>query len=357
MTDVLYRATGLPVFQNHMYRTREDALAAPRGDVELVQDAVTGLVHNRAFRPELLVYGPDYQNEQAVSGAFRAHLDDVSAIVGRHLRGRSILEVGCGKGYFLERLASAGFSVRGVDPAYEGDSSDIVKARFTADLGLRADGIVLRHVLEHIQAPHAFLAGIRDANGGRGTVYIEVPCLDWICTNRAWFDVFYEHVNYFRLQDFTSLFGTVHEAGRIFGGQYLYVVADLATLRTPRFDPGENFAFPTDFLATVAHHAALFPRQGDAPGAIVWGGASKGLIYSLFVERAGGKIDRVVDINPAKQGRYLGATGLRVDAPDEALRAAPPGTAIVVMNANYLPEIRQATHNRFRYLTVNHEDV
>src|SRR3546814_9608010 len=61
-------------------------------------------------------------------------------------------------------------------------------------------------------------------------IYIEVPCFDWIVEHSAWFDVFYEHVNYFRLADLRAMFGTVHEAGHLFGGQYLYIVADLSTL-------------------------------------------------------------------------------------------------------------------------------
>jgi hypothetical protein len=44
---------------------------------------------------------------------------------------------------------------------------------------------------------------------------------------QSWFDLFYEHVNYFRLDDLRRMFGTVHEAGHLFGGQYLYIVADL----------------------------------------------------------------------------------------------------------------------------------
>ena len=56
-----------------------------------------------------------------------------------------------------------------------------------------------------------------------------MPCLDWICKHRAWFDIFYEHVNYFRLTDFQRLFQRIEDSGHLFGGQYLYVVAELAS--------------------------------------------------------------------------------------------------------------------------------
>jgi hypothetical protein len=78
--------------------------------------------------------------------------------------------------------------------------------------------------------PYDFLCQLRDANGGGGMIYIEVPCFDWILSERAWFDIFYEHLNYFCLTDFDRMFDRVIQKGRFFGDQYLYVVADLASL-------------------------------------------------------------------------------------------------------------------------------
>jgi len=72
----------------------------------LVQSLDTGLVFNQAFHPELLEYDHDYQNEQGLSAAFQRHLDSMAAIVQRHFAGMSLIEVGCGKGTFLERLQS-----------------------------------------------------------------------------------------------------------------------------------------------------------------------------------------------------------------------------------------------------------
>ncbi len=243
---------------------------------------------------------------------------DVTAIVRRYFEGRSLIEVGCGKGYFLEHLQRSGYQVTGIDPAYEGANPDVIRARFEPDLGLAAEGVVLRHVLEHIADPIKFLADIATANGGKGTVYIEVPCFDWTCHHRAWFDIFYEHVNYFRSDDFYRIFGTVHEAGHLFGGQYLYVVADLGTLRSPAAGAATAVEFPEDFLADVKRFTML-PRTGKRRA--IWGAASKGVIFSLYMKRVGVEIDVAIDINPAKQGKYLAATGLRIASPEEALQS------------------------------------
>ena len=260
----IFRTASLPVLQNKTYRTREEAVACPTGDIVLVQDEDSGLVFNAAFDPDSLSYDAEYQNEQACSGAFRRHLDDVTTVVERYFRERTLIEVGCGKGFFLEHLRQLGYSITGVDPAYEGDSANVLKARFERGLGISADGVVLRHVLEHVQDPVEFLSAISRANGGCGLVYIEVPCFDWICLNRAWFDIFYEHVNYFRKGDFFRMFGTVHEVGHLFGGQYLYVVADLATLRSPVAD-GDECTLPPDFMRSIRYFAACAATKGGKP--------------------------------------------------------------------------------------------
>lgn len=166
MNRELYRAEQLPVFQNRIYRTAAAARNCMRGDLVLVQDPRTGLVYNAAFQPELIEYDADYQNEQAASSVFRTHLDEITAIIERHFRGRSLLEVGCGKGYFLEHLLAKGFDVTGVDPAYDGANPRVIKSRFSRDAGLRGEGLVLRHVLEHIPQPVVFLTELREANDG-----------------------------------------------------------------------------------------------------------------------------------------------------------------------------------------------
>jgi hypothetical protein len=346
----IFSVVGMPVLQNRTYETAEAARACPVADVRLVQDERTGLVFNAAFDPARLRYDDEYQNEQAHSAVFREHLDRVADILAPHFHGRALVEVGCGKGFFLERLRARGYRVSGIDPAYEGDDPGIIKAPFERGLGLTADAIVLRHTLEHVREPVDFLAGILAANGGRGDIYIEVPCLDWIRERRAWFDIFYEHVNYFRLDDFRRMFGRVHESGHLFGGQYLYVIADLASLRAPA--AGDAVEMPRDFLARVESSTRA---AGNGARSAIWGAASKGVVFAIHLARAGATLDLAVDINPAKQGRFLPVTGLPVFAPEDAARRLAAGDNMFVMNSNYFNEIRAQSAGRYRYTRVDHE--
>lgn len=338
----LYQIEGLPTFQNRVFATREEAQNCAQGTMRLEQDQVTGLIHNAAFDPAKMVYDENYQNEQANSGFFREHLAGIADLVVQQLGTGPLVEVGCGKGYFLEMLAARGCSITGCDPAYEGADPAIIKQYFSADLGLAPrSGLILRHVLEHIEDPIAFLGQLRDANQG-GLIYIEVPCFDWILEHRAWFDIFYEHVNYFRLDDFRRAFGRVVYAQRSFGGQYLSVIADLATLHVPTRD--DTATLPDGFL----------PNLDNAPAdAVIWGGGSKGVIFSIAMQRAGHPVSAAIDINPLKQGRYLPVSGVPVMAPEAILPTLTDATTIYVMNGNYLAEIAAQGGPRFRYIAID----
>jgi hypothetical protein len=240
------------------------------------------------------------------------------------------------------------FDVVGFDPAYEGENPRVVKEYFRPGVMKPSRGLILRHVLEHVPDPVGFLRQLRDANGGSGLIYIEVPCFDWICEKRAWFDIFYEHVNYFRMHDFQRMFGQVAASGRLFGNQYFYVVADLGTLNMPAFTQSESIDFPGDFRRSLTR-----AEQGGTEHACVWGGASKGVIFSLMRERIGKPVSTVIDVNPAKQGKFLPATGLQVQSPSEALAELPAGATIYVMNSNYLEEIRAASNHMFKYVGID----
>lgn len=348
----------MPVFQNRMFLTQEDAKACTLGDIILVQDLETGLIFNQTFNPALIQYDTEYQNEQALSPYFKIHLGVVTEIIQKYFSKGSLIEVGCGKGYFLEHLQAIGFKITGLDPIYEGNNPNIIKKYFTPEIGISANGIILRHVLEHVPNPVTFLFNLRDSNYGKGKIYIEVPCFDWICKRRAWFDIFYEHVNYFRITDFTHIFGHVYESGHIFDGQYLYVVADLATLQKPKNSFSDSLNFPSKFNNSIEVFAQKLMELKEKQGvSVIWGGASKGVIFALLVSRAGVNIDFVIDINPAKHGRYLPATGLRVDPPYILAGLIKPGSDVFLMNSNYLQEVRQLTNNQFNFITVDHDTI
>lgn len=349
MSRVLYEQNDFPILQNRVYETYQQAENCPRGDIRIIEDQRTGLIYNDAFDSVLIKYDSHYNNEQGVSPFFQQHLNQVKEILRFKLGDQDLVEVGCGKGLFLEMLLADGFQITGFDPTYEGNNPRVVKEYFKPGVLKPSKGLVLRHVLEHVSNPYQFLSDLRDANGGSGLIYIEVPCFDWICNKRAWFDIFYEHVNYFRMTDFFKMFSQVQASGKLFGDQYLYVVADLKNLTKPTYQSTDAILFPENFLENLIS----IEQYTNSRNAIVWGGASKGVIYSLLRERIGKPVSAVVDVNPAKQKKFLPVTGLKVLSVEEVLLQFPVDTMAYVMNSNYLDEIRTMSNNRFDYQLVD----
>lgn len=69
---------------------------------------------------------------------------------------------------------------------------------------------------------------------------------------------------------------------------------------------------------------------------MIWGAGSKGVIFAMMMERAGAKPEFAIDINPAKQGKYLPVTGLPVLSPAVAYERLDDRAIVYVMNGNYL---------------------
>lgn len=347
---------GLPVLQNRVFDTREDALNCPVGDVILNQNTSSGIVSNSAFQNELLTYDSNYQNEQSHSKIFQEHFRNIFHLIKTYATGKRVIEIGCGKGAFLDFLRGQGIDAIGMDPAYEGESPFIQKCIFDPSANMHGDLIILRHVLEHIPETMQFLQNIMIANDRQGLIYIEVPCLDWISSHKTWFDVFYEHVNYFRKSDFNRLFGSVIASGNVFNGQYLYAIAELSTLRsTENLPKADLFSFPADFLDGIGRIAGR-ARSFDARQRIVWGAASKGALFALHLkQKYAMEFDFAIDINPAKQNKFLPGSALEILGYSAARERLKDDAVIFIMNSNYSAEIREITAGAFTYIEVDND--
>jgi len=345
ISQTLYRAAGIPAMQNKLFSCRAEALAAPSAFLELYQDQ-TGLVFNRRFDPAVVIYDDCYQNDQGYSSQFQRHLDEVCELCRAYLAGDEylVVDVGCGKGGFVELLRERGINAVGYDNAYQGSSPYIRKSFFGIDSHDQGDLLTLRHVLEHIPSPWQLLEDLADANGNKGFLYIEVPDLEWILEHRAYFDLFHEHVNYFRANDFTRRFGDgVIFQSKSFGGQYLSVVINLECVRDcgrssarEKGDPGLQRAF----AKLSEYEDKTYASLADSYEIVIWGAAAKGVVFASKAPPViKSKIVYAIDINPSKQGQFMPISGVEVLDPATGVTRLDPSTLVVIMNPNYEQEI------------------
>jgi C-methyltransferase C-terminal domain/Methyltransferase domain len=349
----------VPVHQNLLAATEAEALGCPRGDIALSHCLDCGFVFNAAFDARLMSYTPRYDASQAHSPAFRRYLDGVAeGLVDRHrLRGKMLVEIGCGDGDFLVRLCRLGESTGvGFDPSHPGGqilpSLTIVPEPYGPAHGdLKADLICARHVIEHLDRPAALLELVRSAVGDRADVLVcfETPRLEWILERVAFWDVFYEHCSYFAMPVLRELFercGFVVTGSWVaFEGQYQWLEARPARAwsRTPpsgRRPVGLDARVEAFAAASDAARSRWLGRvEGLARdgGCVVWGAGAKGVTFLNALGLSRELVPAVVDLNPRKQGSYVPGTGQPVVAPprlrDYAVRHA------IVMNPYYAGEI------------------
>jgi hypothetical protein len=361
----ILEASGQPLLLNHLLPSRAEALAAPRCELAFRGCVACGFVRNAAFRPESVIYGPGYVNDQAGSAVFRAHLDQVMRHLGDLIDGvpGRIVEVGCGQGGFLAALCRAtGRAGIGFDPALarSGEIAPRVTVRaecFESDsLGDGTEPTALiycRHVLEHLADPKRMIRVMGDALGAapRAALYVEVPTFEWIDQHGAFFDLFNEHC---------SLFGTTSmrralldaelssiDVRTAFGGQYLAATARGA--RAPTRSAPSAGATP-DWKAARERLESERTRWRERLAAFmaagptyIWGAAAKGVSIVNQLGLTHRSIPCLVDINPGKQGTFVPGTGQEVIAPEtlaERLRGVSDAT-VLVMNPNYEREVEQ----------------
>ena len=66
---------GLPVYCNVLWPSRQEAVAAPRGDIRLHFCHACGMIWNAAFDPGLVRYAVGYENSLHFSAVFQAYAE------------------------------------------------------------------------------------------------------------------------------------------------------------------------------------------------------------------------------------------------------------------------------------------
>lgn len=361
--EVFFALAGQPVLIGVLWPDAASARACPKGDIALAFCPDCGFVWNTAFDPDRMAYDQRYDNSLHFSPTFQDYSRRlVDRLVATYdLRGRHIIDIGCGKGDFLAMLCEAGDNTgQGFDPSYEGErvkspAADRItwsnsyyterEARISADL------LASRFVFEHIPAPRDFLSMIRRSitEPMHTVVFFEVPHVGLILRQMSVWDVIYEHCSYFGVESLTRVFARcgfdVLRVEETYDGQFLTIEARAAAgAGNPGPATGDPGRLATDVAAfrdaAAARQAAWRERLADwracGTNVAAWGAGAKavGFFNMLGVTD---EIPRVVDINPHKRGRHLAGTGQKIVSPADLL--ADPPEMIVLMNPVYREEI------------------
>ena len=360
-----YQVNNVPTNSCILLDSKEDAIAYPRGNVDLKHCKQCGFISNMAFDPKLTEYSGRYEETQGFSGTFnKFHQHLAERLIKKHnLHNKSVIEIGCGKGEFITMLSELG-SNRGIgfDPGYRDDhikgrSSDNVT--FIKDFyseqytDHQADFICCKMTLEHIHPTSDFISMVRRSIGQKldTMVFFQIPETLRILRDCSFEDIYYEHCSYFTPGSLARLFRRcgfeVVDIETEYDNQYLTIEAipidtEKHTAALPIEESTEELtALVESFtqrskkkIDDWSEHLKEFSDQGKK--VMLWGSGSKGVSFLTTLNNAD-NIEYVVDINPYRQGYYMSGTGQKIVSP-EFLKEYQPDV-VVIMNAIYTEEI------------------
>ncbi len=358
-----YEVRGIPTNSCLLVDDRARALNFPTGNIVLVVCSGCGFIFNAAWDPQCTVYSDQYEETQGFSPTFNAFNRAIAEelISSYDIRGKTVLEIGCGKGEFLSMICELGGN-RGIGydpsfvPARQRPDQDIrfVREFFSGNTNeVAPDVLCCKMTLEHIGQTHRFLASVRSvANREDSIIFFQVPDVSRILEEGAFWDVYYEHCSYFNSTSLKRLFtGTgfaVQKTWTGYDGQYLMILtkpADHGSDVSPGYEDDVAAIIRSTggfAVASARSRATWLTRLRDWAAAgrrtVLWGSGSKAvaLLTTLGVHD---EIEYAVDINPYRVGKFLPGTGQRIVAP-VFLRDFQPDN-VIIMNPVYRNEVEQ----------------
>ncbi|MFC1759996.1 class I SAM-dependent methyltransferase [Candidatus Neomarinimicrobiota bacterium] len=336
--------------------SKEGAINYQKGDIDLGFCKSCGFIFNYSYNSNLLKYSEDYECWQGYSNTFNNFSNQlVSTLINKfNIKNKNVIEIGGGTGEFLVELCTRGNN-NGIcfDPAYWPRKNQLnKKVTFIKDYYSekysqhKADLIVCRMVLEHIDTAYKLLKTIRKAIADNNTnVCFQVPNANEILKNGAFWDIYYEHCNYFSKEALIYLF---HSAGfnvfdmwDAFNKQYLLLMAN-TSLKKGRSISLSRLKRQVKYFQSVKNikindwSNRISAESKKEKSIVIWGSSSKAVSF-VDTLKLTDEIKYIVDINPFRQNSYLSGSGHRIVGPNYLKNNKPD--IIIIMNPVYIIEI------------------
>lgn len=322
-----------------------EAQAMPRFPLNYVQCPRCTHVWNRAFDYDAVPYSSNPNRMYNAGTIWRGHLAATrDLLLDRLPEAPTVVDIGCGEGHFVRGLSKALNGVgcfTGFDPNATEESGCGVEfhARYFEPLQdmplLQPDALVMRHVLEHLIDPAAF---VEQMAWGAAQVakpvwlFVEMPCIDRVMSSGRIVDFYWEHPSQFTTESFRTLMeraGKVVELSHGYGGEVVYALVRLGvpTCWSTQAQTTQSFAQQVP-VSRDRIGLQLDELAASGQAVAIWGGTGKA---AAFIHQFGADAKRfplVVDSDPDKTGTFVPGTGQQIVFRD-ILKTAPVDVVII----------------------------
>ena len=266
-----------------------------------------------------------------------------------HLEGKSILEVGCGKGEFLSILNKCNIKAFGLE-----NSSDSVKT--CVENGLNVingyidnnkldkvfDGFVMFNFLEHLPNPKDVLKGIANNLNAGAPGIIEVPNADMLFSENLHSEFMLDHIFYFTKKTFVNLIEQcgfeVLECAEIW---HNYVLSAVIRKRVM-----QNVDEMISRSQSINLQIEKLINDNKGSKIAVWGASHQAFFVLSQINNAGA-FEFIIDSAEMKQGKYSPVSHLPIVSPKTIDFNAL--VLILVTAGSYSDEIVRQLKNKFYF--------
>ena len=340
---------GMPALAQH-FPSEKELIGDGRVDFNVLECTACGLVQVDSAPVH---YFRDVIRASAYSPAMREfRLEQFARWISTYgLSGKRLLEVGCGRGEFLELLRLSGAEAIGLE-------HNVASAKHCREIGLPVvcaypsvageplngapyDGFISLSFLEHAADLRDFLLGVRRALTPGAIGLVEVPNFDMIYRSGLSAEFMTDHLWYFSE-------GTLRRTLELSGFDVLecsviwheYIISAVVRARVGLSPAG--FAETRDRLAADLER---FFSEASRGKAAVWGAGHQALaVIAMYgLERY---VQCVIDSAPFKQNKFTPGTHLPVLSPD-VLRTDRDLTSVLVAVGSYSNEVVEALLNDY----------
>jgi 2-polyprenyl-3-methyl-5-hydroxy-6-metoxy-1,4-benzoquinol methylase len=336
------------------------------------------LVQTEDFTDAHELFDAEYAYFSGVSSSWLTHAESyVGDVVGRFglHAGSRVVEVASNDGYLLQFVKARGIPCTGVEPTASTAAvarakgievvQDFFGRRLAGEMvarGLQADLMAANNVLAHVPDINDFAAGFTTLLKPHGVATFEFPHLLRLMSEAQFDTIYHEHFSYLSLTAVQAVFECagleVFDVQELptHGGS-LRVFAQRAHAATHAVAPAVEAMLQREVetgVRTAAYYRGLQPRaerirddllrflrQAKAEGrsVVAYGAAAKGNTLLNFAGVGPDLIRCVVDLNPAKQGKFMPGSRIPIVGREVLDRDRPD--YLLVLPWNILSEVRQ----------------
>jgi len=265
------------------------------------------------------------------------------------LEGKRAIEIGSGRGDFLEVLQRLNLDPIGLEHSQENITCSRQKGLLTeqgylidwADQSSRQYSLVVcNNFLEHQPQTHAFIKCIHSLLNDDGVVYISVPNLDYLLQKSCLYEFVADHLVYFTESSLRLAFEMnsfeVLEQYQKNNGNDLVLVAK----KKNRLDLTQAKLSVDAIIESVK--AVVSNASEGGKKIAIWGAGHRALALMAMADLH--EIFCVVDSASFKQGKYTPILHKKIISPDMFL-AANCDLLIVMLPGNYSQQVIQFLHD------------